>query len=429
MIKPLEKSVLVICIALALTACGNSGGGNSNPASGSLDTSFGINGEVTTGIGGSDDGASSAAIQSDGKIVAAGHVYNGTNYDFAVVRYNTDGSLDTSFGSGGKVTTAIGATDEAASAVAIQSDGKIVAAGYVYNGTDNDFAVVRYNTDGTLDLSFGTGGKVMTDFGMGSDLASGVAIQSDGKIVAAGYASNGVNLDFAVVRYDTGGNLDTNFDTDGMVTTAIGGSDDGASAVVIQSDGKIVAAGYANNGTDDDFAVVRYDTNGNLDTTFDTDGKVTTDIGGSDDAYQVAVQSDGKIVAAGSAFVTSRNEFAVARYNSDGTIDTTFDSDGRVTTLVGSSNAAFGVAIQSDGKIVAAGSASNGLDDDFAVVRYNSDGGLDTGFGTGGTVTTAIGGSDDGASSVVIQSDGKIVAAGGSYNGTDIDFAVVRYWP
>jgi len=169
-----------------------------------------------------------------------------------------DGDLDTSFSGDGKQTTAIGSGTDEANSVVLQSDGKIVAAGYSHNGTNNDFAVVRYNTDGSLDTTFDTDGKVTTDIGSSQDQAYSVVLQSDGKIVVAGWSYNGSNNDFAVVRYNTDGSLDTTFDTDGKVTTAIGSGIDAAYSVVLQSDGKIVVAGYSYNGTNDDFAVVRY---------------------------------------------------------------------------------------------------------------------------------------------------------------------------
>ena len=155
------------------------------------------------------------------------------------------GDLDTSFDSDGKVTTAIGSAMTLLRSVAIQSDGKIVAAGYSDNGSNYDFALVRYNTDGSLDTSFDSDGKVTTAIGSGNDSAFSVAIQSDGKIVAAGYSTTVVTDDFALVRYNTDGSLDTSFDSDGKVTTAIGSGDDDAFSVAIQSDGKIVAAGYS----------------------------------------------------------------------------------------------------------------------------------------------------------------------------------------
>jgi uncharacterized delta-60 repeat protein len=409
-------------------------------AEGSLDTTFGTGGIVTTDIGLSSDVARSVVLQSDGKIVVAGYATDpGGSDDFAVVRYNPDGSPDGFFGDDGIVTTGISGGDARANSVVLQSDGKIVVAGT--NGND-DFAVVRYTTAGVLDTTFGrivsgTGTGIVTTDIDDEDEANSVVLQSDGKIVVAGVADG----DFAVVRYTTAGVLDTTFGGgDGKVTTDITGADS-ANSVVLQSDGKIVVAGYAD---DNDFAVVRYTTDGELDTTFGGGGTfgdpgiVTTDIGTSTDrAYSVVLQSDGKIVVAGYANsrIGSNDDIAVARYTNAGVLDTTFgDIDsgatrkGFVTTPIGTSNErAYSVVLQSDGKIVVAGYARIGLTDDIAVARYTTAGVLDTTFGTGGFVTTPIGTSTDRAYSVVLQSDGKIVVAGSARFGSTDKFAVVRY--
>jgi len=376
---------------------------------GALDATFGTGGKVTTPVTVGDSGKS-VVVQSNGKIVVVGDGFG----DIELVRYNVDGSLDVSFDSDGKVVTNVGFNDSG-NAVALQNDGKIVVAGTTGTPT-TDFAIVRYSTDGSLDPSFGTGGIVTTSIGRNDD-AKSVVIQSDGKIVVAGTSDS----DFAVVRYTSSGALDNSFDTDGKVTTDIGSStNDSANSVAIQSDGAIVVAGTDLN----DFALVRYTSTGALDNTFDTDGKVTTDIGSStsDSAKSIAIQSDGAIVVAG----TSSSNFAVVRYTSTGALDNTFDTDGKVTTDIGSStnDSANSVAIQSDGAIVVAGTSAN----DFAIVRYTSAGALDTGFGTGGKVTTDIGTSTfDSGASVVIQGDSKIVVAGRSSTGGAPSFAVTRY--
>ncbi|MBK8466240.1 MAG: hypothetical protein IPL32_10455 [Chloracidobacterium sp.] len=393
---------------------------------GSLDTSFGGDGKVSTAVLGSHDFGLSVAMQPDGKIVTAGYsVVTISNNDFAVVRYNADGSLDTTFDGDGKVTTDFPGGSDGAYSVAVQTDGKIVAAGF----SSGDFAVVRYNTNGSLDTTFDGDGRVTTPVLSGDDFARSVAIQSDGKIVVAGYSTNGANNDFAVVRYNSNGSLDTTFDSDGKVTTAVLSSNDNAYSAAVQADGKIVLVGSSNNGVDFDFAVVRYNSNGSLDTSFDGDGKVTTAVLGADNANSVALQPDGKIVAVGSSSITfgSNIDFAVVRYNSNGTLDNTFDGDGKVTTpVLSSSDAASAVALQPDGKIVAAGQSSAGATFDFAVVRYNVDGSLDNTFDGDGKVTTPVL-SDDLAYGVAIQPNGMIVAAGSSTNVSDYDFSVVRY--
>jgi uncharacterized delta-60 repeat protein len=399
------------------------------PAPGDLDVTFGTTGVVTTPIGPGEDAAAGIAIQSDGRIVAAGYAHNGSDFDFAVVRYTGSGTLDTTFGASGVVTTSIGPGDEWARDVAIQSDGKIVAAGHAYNGSDYDFAVVRYTSSGDLDTSFGSGGVVTTPIGSGDDWGRGVAIQPDGKIVAAGYAHSGSDHDFAVVRYTGSGTLDASFGNTGVVTTRVSAGDDRLHDVAIQPDGSIVVAGLACSGSDHDFAVARYTTSGALDTSFGSTGVVTTFISPSNDAANaVAIQSDGKIVAAGHAYSGSEIHVTLARYNTSGTLDTSFGSTGVVTTPIGvPSDYANDVVIQPDGRIVAAGYAYGVGNQSAAVVRYTPSGALDTGFGSGGVVTTPIGTGEVRVYGVAIQSDGKIVTMGSAYSGSDRDFAVVRY--
>ncbi|MBM3273347.1 hypothetical protein FJY94_08965, partial [Candidatus Kaiserbacteria bacterium] len=394
-------------------------------------------GKVTTAIGNRYDYGLSVTVQADGKILVAGYAENGSNTDFALVRYNTDGSLDTSFDSDGKVTTAIGTGYDYGNSVTVQADGKILVAGYTDIGQKNyDFAVVRYNSDGTLDTSFGTSGKVTTAIGTGHDYGNSVTVQVDGKILVAGDAHIGFNFlsDFALVRYNSDGTLDTSFGTGGKVTTAIGtgdgyfSADDNGYSVTVQADGKILVAGSAENGSNFDFALVRYNSNGSLDTSFSGDGKVTTAIIGNSSDYgqSVTVQADGKILVAGSG----NGDFAVVRYNSDGSLDTSFSGDGKVTTAIIGNSSDYGqsVTVQADGKILVAGSVSNGSNNDFAVVRYNSDGSLDTSFDSDGKVTTAIGTGYDYGNSVTVQADGKILVVGYYINASgNSEFALVRY--
>ena len=394
---------------------------------GSLDLSFDTDGKVITNMGSSDCAANAVVIQSDGRIVAVGYSGNGSTYDFAIARYNTDGGFDTTFDTDGKVTTAIGSYNTAF-AVALQSDGKIIAAGSA-NGSQMDFALVRYNTNGSLDTTFDIDGKVITAVGNFTDVAYSVAIQNDGKIVMAGYSSNGSNDDFSLVRYNTNGSLDSTFDNDGKVITPIGNLTDWGFDLAIQIDGKIVVAGWSDNGTKYDFAMTRYNTNGSLDTTFDTDGKVTTSIGSSNDfAYSLAIQNDGKIVLAGTSNTGSNEDIALVRYNSNGSIDSTFDADGIVVTPIGLyGDRAKSVSIQNDGKILVAGGSTLVTTSDFALLRYNANGSLDNTFDIDGIVTTPIGIGSDIGYSVATQNDGKIVIAGFSHDNTNYAFALARY--
>jgi uncharacterized delta-60 repeat protein/uncharacterized repeat protein (TIGR01451 family) len=393
---------------------------------GDLDPTFDGDGKVTTDFAGSHDQAFGMALQGDGKIVAAGIAVVSGNDDFALARYNADGSLDTTFDGDGKVTTDFAGLD-IVWAVAIQGDGKIVAAGV--SGA-YDFALARYNANGSLDTTFDGDGKVTTDFAGSSDFAFAVAIQGDGKIVAAGAAGDVVSgtNDFALARYNANGSLDTTFDGDGKVTTAFAGGHDQANAVAIQGDGKVLAGGRAVVSGTNDFALARYNADGSLDTTFSGDGKVTTDLaGGVDEANAVALQGDGKIVAAGLANVSGAFDFGLARYNADGSLDITFDGDGKVTTdLAGGTDQAFTVAIQG-GKIVVTGGGVVSGGEDFALARYNSDGTLDTTFSGDGRVNTDFGSANEQARGVALQGDGKIVVAGFAFVSGANDFALARY--
>ncbi len=400
-------------------------------SAGDLDLTFAGDGSVTTAIGSSQADARDVVIQPDGRIVVVGSSGNGVADDFTLVRYEADGTLDASFGSGGIVTTAIGSSMDRAAGVALQSDGKIVVVGAANTGSDLDFAVARYDSDGNLDPSFGSGGTVTTAMGSYGDGASAVAIQPDGMIVVAGWSWTGSADDLAIARYDVDGNLDPTFGSGGTVTTSFGGGYFVLARLALQADGRIVVVGTASNGTDFDFALARYDGDGALDPSFGGDGKVTTALGAGDDfATGVVVQPDGKIVAAG--WTTDGNgRFALARYLPSGDLDPSFGTQGIVTTLVADGGNAFGLAIQPDGKLVAVGGASfDGGQTEFAAVRYAPDGLPDATFGYTGTgaITTAIGSFTASALATAIQPDGKIVAAGlWSPNGFDREIAVVRY--
>ncbi len=396
---------------------------------GSLDPAFGTGGIVITPIGGGSDGGKAVAIQTDGKLIVAGSAYNGTDADFAMVRYNKNGTLDNTFGVGGVVLTDFGGLDDGAESIKIQNDGKIVLAGSTGLYTNQNIAVARYNVDGTLDNTFDTDGKLITDFGS-DDFAYSATIQADGKIVVVGGSGIYPDYDFALARYNTDGSLDNSFDSDGKVLTSLGNNVAVCNSVTIQADDKIVVVGWNHNGTDYDCALARYNTDGSLDNSFNTNGKIIIALGNSDDAlYSVAMQSDDKIVAVGAVYNTGGyNDFVLVRYNTDGTIDTGFDTDGIVTTdLAGGVDEANSVALQSDGKIMVAGTAYIGASSDFGLTRYNSDGSLDNTFDIDGKVLTDFASSYDYGFAIALQGDGKIVLAGYSYNGTDNDFAMARY--
>jgi uncharacterized delta-60 repeat protein len=411
-------------------------------AGGGLDTSFGGDGKVTTNFTPRFDAASSVAATRGGKLVAVGLAgLGGSNPSFALVRYNHDGSLDSTFGGDGRVTTNFTGEADAASAVVVQCDGKIVAAGGAgFSDTDFDtvMAVARYDIDGSLDTSFGGDGRVTTDLTSTYDQANAIALQDDGKIVVAGYAdAAGSTPKFGLVRYKTDGSLDRSFGSRGKVLTSVGY---GAAAfgVAVQRDGKIVVSGETLIGESDTaFALVRYKSDGSLDKTFGGNGKVTTNFtSGADANNAVAIQADGEIVASGGANAGPHSVFALARYDTDGTLDPSFGRHGKVTTAFTRHGdfAEEGLCIQPDGKIVAAGVAgAEGVNPTFAIARYDADGSLDASFGGDGRVSTDITGRSDDAIGLVVEADGRIVAAGNAgefgEGGGNARFALARYLP
>jgi uncharacterized delta-60 repeat protein len=394
-----------------------------------LDPSFGLGtGRVTTAIGAS-AAADSLVLQPDEKIVAAGAVVQAdTTQDFALARYQSDGSLDPTFGSGGIVQTPTGAVR----AVALQPDGKIVAAGTTYA----DVRVARYDADGSLDVSFGTGGVVTTPIGTGAADAKALVLQPDGKVVVGGESSNGSQTVFTLVRYTADGSPDSTFGSGGIVTTQVGTGSSAVTGLALQPDGKIVAEGDAVAGSSQGVpGLARYETGGSLDSTFGSGGVVTTPVLGGDNVTPgpVVLQPDGKIVVG----ATSPVGFAVIRYETDGSVDTGFDDGGVASLGLGPGNHVTGLALQPDGKILVAGAASfdsnsPGL---LLINRRNGNGSLDTSFAGSGLAafnewTGATGNPPPPASpAIALQPDGKIAAASSSSadGGSTQQFLLARF--
>jgi uncharacterized delta-60 repeat protein len=337
--------------------------------------------------------------------------------------------LDRTFSGDGKQTTNLGSNSEQIDAAAVQSDGKVVVAGYIFQGSasrplDTNIAIARYTRNGVLDRTFSGDGiqTLALSPNFRADQATAVAVQSDGKIVVAGWSDlpSPRNSDFTVARYRREGTLDRSFGGFGVVFTDFGGSD-AASGVTVQPDQRIVVVGGANG----EFALARYNPNGSLDATFSGDGKQLTNIGPGqtgDGAQGVAIQSDGRIVVGGNSFdpQSSRSRFALARYRRDGTLDPSLAGDGTQIAILGSGGSFAGsVALQRDGKIVLGGVATEQAGfRDFALARFRRNGVLDTSFDRDGKVLTAIGeqGQDQGRA-LAIQGNGRILLAGSSQRG------------
>lgn len=426
---------MVIMAVVSFTACGGGGGGGgggsdsdgtNNPPAGSLDTSFGSGGVVVTDFDSNNDEGYAIAIQSDGKIIVAGCAFGGATYDFALVRYNPDGSLDESFGSGGKVTTNFDSNlgVDCAYAMKIDQYGKIVVVGKRDN---QNFAVVRYNTNGSLDNSFGGTGYVITDIiGTSPDIAYSLAFDANNKIIVAGYSGN----DFCVVRYEEDGNLHSTFGTNGIATFDLSTNSDYGRAVAIQQDGNILVGGDS----DKKFALIRSLSDGSgLDNGFGSSGKIITNMkNGNDRGSSLLLQPDGTIIQVGfcSNLDYASYDFALIRYTTAGAIDTTFGVNGKVFTNFiehGRDDYATAAITDANNRLIVVGYTELSSKYDFAIARYDANGNLDSSFGA---LKFDLGSDDDRAQAVAIQSDGKIVIAGRTKLGSDNNaFALIRLWP
>jgi uncharacterized delta-60 repeat protein len=387
---------------------------------------------ILTDFGGVDR-ANGLAVEPDGSIVAVGESTDAGTTRFAVARYLADGGLDPSFAGDGTVLTSFGRSSNGANAVGALPGGRTLVVGYAgVQGEGFDFALARYRIDGALDPTFGSGGRVVTDFPdtNGVDVAKSVAIQGDGKIVVSGYSGTyGEDYDFIVARFRRGGALDRSFGEDGHVLTNFGG-DDASQAVAIQPDGRIVAMGKSEHGGDFDFAAARYLPDGKLDPSLGRGGRVRTDLGDASFDYGLAggVDAQGRIVIAGKSDAAGSLDFALARYLPDGRRDRSFGDRGTVLTDLGdgSSDSANAIALWGDGRILAAGDSDASGGADITLVSYLPDGTPDPSFGVRGTVLIDVGdGSRDAANAVVLV--GGLVVAGGASDaagGVDVALAV-----
>lgn len=400
-----ERSLGLAMVVLATALAFVSGLAGAQARDGSA--GFGHGGKVRLT---DDDEAYPVLIQPGGKLVVG--------LGFCLARFTADGRPDRTFGKQGRAPLSINTGDpETSSPVALDRSGRIVVVGtYLRLGIDlTDFALARYTRSGRLDHSFGKGGKVVTDFGK-TDAASAVTIDQDGKIVVAGRIWDyGSKAGFGVARYVADGRLDRSFGRGGMVLTEFGSHTDAwALALAIQRDRKIVVGGYDHAKKKERVALARYMPDGHLDRSFGTGGKLVTEFvpSGSGNVQAIAIQPDQKIVATGPACVARRCHFVLVRLLRDGRLDKSFGRGGRIITRFGAASAdAMALAIQPDGKIIAAGQIEGADSISFAVTRYTPKGSLDQTFGTGGKVLTSLG-SYCGGESVAIQKNQKIVVAG-----------------
>ena len=394
---------------------------------GELDPTFGQGGKATALSQGSVGYA--VLIDSHGRAVTAGYTLNGRP-DFAVARFLQNGTLDTTFGDLGRTILDLGGADYAY-ALDFQADGKIILAGESDTAGKSRIAVARFNANGKVDTTFGGGdGFVLTSFGKDQQAANAVMVTPDNKIVAAGFTSGGVDARSAIVRYGLSGTLDRSFGGDGRVSFELSKSDEQFEAISWDA-GHYVLAGYAEVNLTPAFSVADVTSSGKLDPLFSQNGFTTTNVTlGADVGYDMIRQPDGKIVVAGRVANGGRDDWGVVRYLPKGGVDRTWGGSGKVITSFGKSfDVAYGIAIQANGKIVVAGRVHRTTTgSDFGVVRYNTDGSVNMTFGTNGKAITDFAAGDDGARDVVIRdSNGKILVIGDATKNGIRRMALARY--
>ena len=406
-----------------------------------LDNSFGTNGMVTTAFGISECQMSSLTIQSDNKIIACGSSYNGLTNQIVLSRYSTNGSLDNTFGNDGKVITPLGTgLENENNSVAILNNGKILVAGGTGNATSGiDFGIVRYNSNGTLDTSFGTNGIVISDFNSETNIGRSMKVLSDNKFIIGGslnVSSSGNYPNFVIAKYNENDTLDTTFGNSGYTSINFGTisnnllvSEDSLSCLEIQADGKIVAGGFTYY-NQSDFVLVRLNSNGSLDTSFGANGRVITDFGAGEEIRSIQILANGEIIASGNYYFNSdsNQRIAIAKYNANGSLDTAFGTAGKTLFDINSNQEVFvnSTELQSDNKLFVTGFVLN-TDADFFIIRCNTDGTLDKSFGVNG-VQVIDSGVNEGAFTSITQPDGKIIIGGGiSFTETTLDFILMRF--
>jgi uncharacterized delta-60 repeat protein len=383
---------------------------------GALDHSFGQYGQATACTGPSPCFADDVVLLPDGRFLVAGSAWNGTDTDFAVWRFQADGSLDDSFGSGGVAVVDIMGGEDRSQALTLRPDGGMVLAGYGRMGSLDGFALAAFDAEGQLDMQFGDMGVVRLPYGSGAARFYGVAMQPDGKILAAGMARIGAHNTFTALRLQSDGMPDSDFGNNGVATIQLGGNAT-AFALALQSDGRLLLAGQAREGSTDDFALVRLLPNGHLDLDFGVDGIVLTDIdGGNDTGYALGLQPDGRILVGGTARVATTHRFALVRYTPDGTLDPTFGEEGIATTAPGMLNdIAHDLAIQEDGRILLAGRSPAAGKWHFSLSRFESDGTPDMHFGDGGSVLIAFGDGDAYGHAIALGPNQRLLMVGSAW--------------
>ncbi|WP_027378041.1 T9SS type A sorting domain-containing protein [Kaistella palustris] len=405
-----------------------------NAQSGSLDNSFNQTGILSGNYSTGNNSGDALAVQPDGKIIVAGATGSSSAIKVGVNRHNADGSLDTTFGTNGKISFSSGWIKSFVKEIVVQPDGKIVLAGYRWDDSTGDFVLVRLNPDGSFDNTFGTAGIAIIDGGQ-TEVSESFAMTNEGDFILSGY----VNDHFSMAKVKSDGTIDTAFGTDGWVITEFGQLASYSKSIAITSEGRIILGGMILDVFENKFkyGIAAYHPDGTIDTSFGEDGKLNFHVGPENDndfGVKVIALKDGKILIGGHSWYATqplRYELVVARLNADGSFDSTYGTDGFFRTRLVENGESYlaDMALQADGKLVLAGAANQGSAYDSGLARVTADGHLDASFGDKGKVFLHIAGTTySEIYKVILQPDGKIMVSGDmAPAGSPVQYFLARF--
>ncbi|MEN9804552.1 MAG: hypothetical protein RIS41_1399 [Actinomycetota bacterium] len=392
---------------------------------------------TTTSVGIDDSQGRSLAVQPDGKIVVAGYaILSGTTRHFMIARYEADGTLDPTFGTGGVSIPTFDGAERTINDIAIDSVGRIVVVGFHYVFPNRYASIARFRSDGSLDPNFNsagpTPGLLTLDLTGDEEIFQSVALHPDDRIVAAGYTYVANDANAVLVRLTANGLPDTTFDTDGIVVQPLANGNDFVRSIEIDANGRYVLAGYAQQGAASDMSISRYTTAGALDLSFGVQGRAIIAVGSDTSSTgDVVVRPDGSILVAGMTNFPLPNKIVLVRLLNDGSLDPAFGANGLSVSQLGYAHHLVGsAALTADGRIVVIGSAQQpNLSYGLLLTRFTASGDLDTSFGDGGHVLRQLGPDADFFFDGAVLPDGSVVASGYSYEGTKYDVVVARFRP
>jgi uncharacterized delta-60 repeat protein len=394
-----------------------------------IDVTFGDKGKTLVPVSTANDFIWAVATYSDGKILTAGASYNGSDYDFTFVRLDANGSIDNTFGVNGIKTLSLGTSNDRITSIAIRSDGRIVAGGYYESGSTWAYVILRLNSDGSLDTTFGENGYVTKAIGESYFYCTGLVLQKDDKIVASGSAWNGEDWDLAAVRFFENGTLDNTFSDDGISSKFLAGSNDYGHAISLLPDGRIVVAGELALTNYNSMMVMRLNSDGTLDNGLIPNGASSlTFTQGNSSAQGIVITSDNSMWLVGSVYNETNWDIAIGRMTSAGQFDGTFGKNGTLIVYIeNNDDFAYSILKQPDGKLVIGGYTESETEDDFVLIRLNSDGTFDKTFNQTGIYRYSISSLGDACYAMAFQPDGKVIAAGEAKTSSGWDFAIARF--